>query len=338
MSIRNNKPMGPEANEGGMAVGGSGVQGMESGQPRNRYRRSRAPSVTWDQIIDPVSWVKIAVLSLLILWLYSHDIESMVTAWVHDGNWSHGFIIPLFSLYFLHQRREQLLGAKRETSWAGVGLIVFSILLYLISIYPLKMGYPRLIAMLMTIFGTVLFCCGWKVIKVTWLPILYLFFAMPLPQRIYVELTMPMRRWASTFSAAFLDMLPNLEANATSVVIEGFYKGVPFTLNVAEACAGMRLMMAFFALSVAMAYLSDRPWWHRVILVCSSFPIALFCNFVRVTVTGILYVMVDPIYAKGGFHTALGLLMLPLAFFLYWVIAWMMNKIYEEVEEGADHA
>jgi exosortase len=195
------------------------------------------------------------------------------------------------------------------------------------------MGYPRYIAMLLTIFGVVVFCSGWKVAKITWLPIFYLFFAMPLPVRMYVSLTMPMRRWASTVSAAILDLIPNLDATAVSVVIEGFYKGKPFApLNVAEACAGMRLMMAFFALSVAMAYLSDRPYWHRIILVLSAFPIALFCNFMRVTITGILFILVDPRLAEGAFHTLLGLLMLPLAFFLYWLIAVGLNKIYEEVE------
>jgi exosortase len=225
-----------------------------------------------------------------------------------------------------------LLLAERKTNWVGFGVILFSFLMYLASIYPLQMGYPRYIAMLLTIFGVVLFCGGGPIAKITWLPIFYLFFAMPLPVRMYVSLTMPMRRWASSVSAAVLNLIPNLDASAVSVLIEGMYKGKPFQLNVAEACAGMRLMMAFFALSVAMAYLSDRPYWHRIILVLSALPIALFCNFVRVTITGILYVMVDQRLAEGAFHTTLGLLMLPLAFFLYWLIATGLNKIYEEVE------
>jgi exosortase len=322
--MENNNPSTPKVLERELVADQSGVA--------VRRRRTKSETVSWSQIIDPSSWLKIGVLGALICWLYSHEIESMVSTWIHDGNWSHGFIIPLFSLYFLHQRRERLALAERKTNWLGLGLVIVSFLVYLVSIYPLKMGYPRLMAMLMTMLGVVLFCCGWRVIKVVWLPILYLFFAMPLPTRLYVSLTMPMRRWASQVSAAVLDLIPNLEATATSVIIEGFYKGKPFQLNVAEACAGMRLMMAFFALSVAMAYLSDRPAWHRIILVLSAFPIALFCNFVRVTITGILYVMVDPRLAEGGFHTALGLLMLPLAFLLYWAIAGVLNKIYEEVE------
>jgi hypothetical protein len=52
--------------------------------------------------------------------------------------------------------------------------------------------------------------------------------------------------------------------------------------------------------------------------------------------------MVDPMYAKGGFHTGLGLFMLPLAFFLYWMIAclmtWVTSRMYEEVEVEEESA
>ncbi|MFA5864095.1 MAG: exosortase/archaeosortase family protein [Phycisphaerae bacterium] len=303
--------------------------------PAGRGRRIRSETVTWDQIIGPAGWVKIVVLGVLLGWLYWGELRYMVDNWINNANWSHGFIIPVFSLYFLHQRREQLYKAGRQFdwfNWVGLVMVVLSILMFLVSIYPLKMGYPKLIALLMTLFGVVLFCCGWRVIRVTWLPILFLFFAMPIPARWYESLTMQPRIWASQVSVVVLGLIPQMEVTANGVIIEGFYKGQSFNLSVAEACAGMRLMMAFLALGVAMAYLSDRPFWHRIILVVSTLPIALFCNFTRVVITGLLYVLVSPIFAKGGFHTTLGLLMLPVAFFMYWVIAGILNRVYEEVE------
>lgn len=302
---------------------------------RTRARRSAEAAITWDRIIGTSGWIKIATLGGLFAWLYFRELRFMLNTWIGDGNWSHGFIIPLFSLYFLHQRRERLLAAQtqRRTNWLGLGLVLVSIFGYMISIYPLKMGYPKLLALLMTLFGLVLFCCGWSTIKVAWLPILYLFFAMPIPARLYEQLTIPMRKWASQIAVVVLNLVPGMDLTARGVVIEGLYKGQEINLSVAEACAGMRLMMAFLALGVAMAYLSDRPYWHRIILVVSTLPIALFCNFMRVIITGLLYATVDPMFAQGGFHTTLGLLMLPVAFFLYWVIAEILNRIYEEVEE-----
>ncbi len=314
------------------AVAAGAVRERESAISRRR-KAVKEQSISWNQIISPSGWVKIAIIGFLFWLLFRNDIHRMVLIWINDGNWSHGFIIPLFSLYFLHQRRAKLVEVKPTTSWIGLVVLLLSILGYLACIYPLKMGYPRLIMMLGVLMGIVLFCCGWKMIKLTWLPILFLFFAMPLPTRIYVWLTLPMRRWASQVAAGFLNLLPNVDASAMGVVIDGMYKGHSFNLNVAEACAGMRLMMAFFALGVAMAYLSDRPFWHRIILVLSTLPIALFCNFMRVIITGVVYIFVNPMLARGGFHTTLGLLMLPVAFFLYWVIAWILKMLY--IEEPA---
>jgi exosortase/archaeosortase family protein len=97
----------------------------------------------------------------------------------------------------------------------------------------------------------------------------------------------------------------------------------------------MRLLMAFVALGVAMAYLHDRPVWQRLVLLFSTMPIAVLCNVVRVTVTGLIYVLWDPRYAQGVYHDMLGLLMLPLAFGLYGVLAWLMGNIYVEEEAVA---
>lgn len=311
------------------------VEQVQAEGPKRIKRLSQKKNeIPWRQIISPTGWIKILIITILFCILFRHDIYRMVVIWWRDGNWSHGFIIPLFSLYFLNQRKEKLYNIEFKTNWLGLILLILSIFGYVACIYPLKMGYPRLLAMLVAIFGIVLLCCGWQTLKVTWLPILFLFFAMPLPTRVYVWLTLPMRRWASQVAAAFLNLIPGLEAFASGVVIDGFYKGEAFQLNVAEACAGMRLMMAFFALSVAMAYLSERPLWHRIVLVLSALPIALFCNFIRVIITGIIYIMVNPLLARGGFHTTLGLLMLPLAFFIYWLIAELLNSIYIVEEEA----
>jgi len=304
-----------------------------------RVRRSRRPAqqIRLLDLITGLAWIKITVLGVLLVLLFRNQVYRMVMLWVLDPNWSHGFLIPLFSLYFLHQRRERLARATFKSNWLGLPLMIFCIAGYLFSVYPLKMGYPQQLALLGVLLGMVLLCCGWQVVKITWLPVLYLFFAMPIPKRWYVAFTMPMRQWASEVAAVLLNLIPNLEAEARGVIIDGVYKGQPFDLNVAEACAGMRLMMAFFALGVAMAYLSDRPYWHRIVLLLSTFPIALFCNFTRVTITGVIYVLINEKLATGFFHTALGLLMLPVAFFLYWVIAEVLNRLYieEHVPESA---
>ena len=182
------------------------------------------------------------------------------------------------------------------------------------------------------IVGIVWFWGGAAILRRTWLPILYLFFALPLPRRYYVALTLPLRELAAYVAAALLDLCPHVEASVQGVVIDIVYQGQRLepALNVAEACSGMRLLMAFLALGVAMAYLVERPWSHRLVLLVCTVPIAVLCNIVRVTTTGFLYVFVHPRYTQGLFHDVLGLAMLPLAFAMYGFVTWILTDLFVE--------
>jgi exosortase len=143
---------------------------------------------------------------------------------------------------------------------------------------------------------------------------------------------MSMRQWAANVAAVLLNLVGDLEATASGVVIDVVYKGKHLEpgLNVAEACSGMRLLTAFVALGVAMAYLHYRPFWQRIILLASTIPIAIFCNIVRVTATGFIYVLIHPKYTQGIYHDMLGIAMLPLAFGLYGLLAWFMSILFVE--------
>ena len=145
-----------------------------------------------------------------------------------------------------------------------------------------------------------------------------------------------MRQLAAKIATALLNLVPELEASAKGVVIDVIYKGTRMEpgLDVAEACSGMRLLMAFMALGVAMAYLHYRPTWQRVVLLCSTIPIAICCNVIRVTVTGFIYILWDPKYAVGIYHDMLGMAMLPLAFGLYGFLAWFMSNLFVEEKQA----
>jgi exosortase len=175
-----------------------------------------------------------------------------------------------------------------------------------------------------------LFLDGWRLVKHTWLPIAFLVFAVPLPQRFYNALTIPMRQWAATVASGLLNLVPDLEATAKGVVIDVFYRGQVLepALDVAEACSGMRLLLAFLALGVAMAYLHARPLWQRIVLLASTVPTAILCNILRVTVTGFIYILIHPKYAQGIYHDMLGMAMLPLAFGLYGLLALFMSNLF----------
>jgi exosortase len=295
--------------------------------PEREYR--------WAEV-SPETWIRIAVLTGLFVLFFADDLWGILHRWTSDSTWSHGFLIPAFSLYFLHRKKDHILSQSFSPNWT-VGLILFVLCLvaYPVNIVQFKFAYGRAVLMVMTLGAMVFFLGGLKLIKYTWLPVVYLFFAVPLPERLYAQITIPLRKMAAEASVIVLNFIPDLQATASGVVIDVLYKGKVLepALDVAEACSGMRLLMAFVALGVAMAYLHDRPVWQRLVLLASTVPIALLCNVVRVTITGLIYILWDPKYAQGIYHDTLGLLMLPLAFGLYGLMAWLMSSIYEDVPD-----
>jgi exosortase len=282
------------------------------------------------------SYVKIAIIGGLFVYLFHNEIEAIVGQWVTDSSWSHGFLIPLFSLYFIDQSKREILNLRPRPNYLGLFFMILGILFYFFNIVsPSGYGYFRPTSMIAVLGAIVLFQGGWRLVRYTWLPIVFLVFAVPLPSRIYFKLTYPMQELAAKVTTVLLNLVSGMRAEVNGVVISGEYLGQKLDppLNVAEACSGMRLLMAFLALGVAMAYLHYRPVWQRIILLASTIPIAIFCNIVRVTTTGFIYILVHPRYAQGIYHDLLGMAMLPLAFGLYGFLAWFMSSLFIEEAE-----
>ncbi len=205
--------------------------------------------------------------------------------------------------------------------------------MYIWSIIHL-FGYPRTFSLLIMLAGVVVLMGGWRLALAVWFPITLLVFAIPLPSVKYTEMTFPLRKIVTRLSGGVLNSLPNVTAKVEATVIDYWHGSTHGTLDIAEACSGMRLLMAFLAMGAIMAYLMrDKPVWHRLVLLGLCVPIAIFCNFVRVTTTGLLQVYGYHTLAQGGSHALLGLLMMVLALGLFWVANWSLSSL---VTEGDD--
>ncbi len=298
--------------------------GMATGKMATQEKRTGWRS------LDPSVYVKITLIAFLLCWFFRHEIDNVVYRWATDPSWSHGFLIPLFSLYFLNQHAWDIVALKPKVSYLGLILLIGCFIFYTLDVVYFRIAYFQPLTLIAAIGATVLFLGGWRLVRYTWLPIIYLVFAVKLPERLYTGLTIPMRMFAAKIASVLLSMVRGLEATAGGVVIDVTYNGKQMDppLDVAEACSGMRLLMAFLALGVAMAYLHYRSIWQRLVLLASTIPIAILCNVVRVTVTGFIYVLGDPKYAQGIYHDMLGMGMLPLAFGLYGALALFMSNLF----------
>lgn len=288
----------------------------------------------------PVTWLRVGLLVALLVAVYWVPIRNqLVFKWIDDANWSHGWLIPVFSLYFLWSRREQLAATPIRPSYLGAVILALSLAAYFGFWWVMPMGYPRALSMVGAVFGVTLLLAGWRVMRIAWFPILFLVLAVPLPDRVYVEITRPLREIASQAAAALMPFFADgLYTEAQAVVIDYIYQGQTGQLNVEEACAGMRLLMAFVTLGVAMAYLKDRPAWQRIVLVVCCLPIAIFCNTLRVMITGLLHVHGYADWARGTAHEMLGIVMILVALGLYAMVSFLVSHLFVEEAEPAPDA
>ncbi len=295
---------------------------------------------TWGDFFAPVARVQLVVIVALLVLAYWTPIRlHLVHRWLHDGNWSHGPIVPFFSLYFLIAQRERLFAIKPQVNYFGAVLLAGSLAAYFLFAFIFPMAYPQDLTIPGAIAGLVLLFGGWNMLRVTWFPILFLLFALPLPESIYVKITMPLREFASMMSAPILELiLPDLEVERQAVVIDFMYKGRMGQLYIEDACSGMRLTMSFLALGVAMAYLGDRPIWQRVTMIATVVPIAIFCNIIRVTTTGVFTVIGRQEYAQGTPHQLLGIAMLGLALGLFALIGYFLDHLFVDEPDETGHA
>ncbi len=291
------------------------------------------PAVPFLQAFPLGTLLKAGVLAVLFAVLQYRFVAPMANVWGTDPNWSHGFIIPLFSLYLLFSRREELKQAKRQICWAGLPLVLLGLVGEFMGIYTLKNYWISQLCVLLVLFGLVLYLAGPSIIRITWLPILFLIFAVPLPELMYNRMAMPLQNVAARGSMLMLRAAGVNITNDASALHLISKSGIAQELTVAEACSGMHLLMAFLALGVAMAYLDDKPMWQRLILVGAGIPIAIFCNVLRVAITAWMYYIDKVEMGQGFMHAVTGVVMLIPALLMLWLLARVLKLTLVEVEE-----
>jgi exosortase len=283
---------------------------------------------TWLQIIA------IGGLFVLLFWPNLRRLWYKTNPFNGEPNWGHAIAVPLIGLYYLYVHREQLLAAKVKAAWEGLFITVGGILLFAYAIYPLQNDWFKDVGMVVTLFGVVTLLCGWRVMKIAWFPILFLICALPWPGLFYSLVAGPLQKMAAEVAVHVLHITGVPAGQFGTKIFVGAKGGGVRTLNVAEACAGLRGLMTFVSIAAAVAFLSARPMWQKIILVASAIPIAIFCNTMRVTGQGFLACYFSEQWGENFAHGFVGLLMMIPAFFLILLVGWVLEHVFiEEVED-----
>ena len=291
------------------------------------------PTLSFARSFPAPARVKFLILAGLVVLLNWWQFPNLVHSWLHDPNWGHGFVIPLFSLYLLYQRWGELLAAPRRVCLGGLSILVAGVLAMILCFYPIGILWACQLSMTVVAFGLILYLAGPRMAALTWLPVFYLTLAMPVPERIYRQIANPLQELAAVASGLLLGLFgAHVDVTASHLTVTSV-SGQVYPLNVIEACSGVRSLLAYLALGVAWAYLEYRPIWQRVALVASAVPIAVLCNILRVTVTCSMFVADRPEMGQEFMHWFMGMVMLAPALLLFFLLSWLLGNLF--VEEPA---
>ena len=294
-----------------------------------------APSLAGEHfgepVIPPRVWGVIVALGALFVTYHWHFIYRMFRIATHEwgGNWSHALIVPGISAYFIYQNSHRLSATASRVFWPGLPILFLGMFGFAWGIYPGRNDMLQGYSMIISLFGLALFLLGPAMMRVLWFPILYLALAVKISDRYWEAIAWYLQLIAARSSTIVLKLLgidATVEGSTIELVFERQGEWVSEALNVAEACSGLRMLMAFIALGAAMAYLVDRPWWHRLLMLGLTIPIAVVVNVGRVTALGLL-TLVNKDLTSGDFHVFIGILMLIPAAGLFWLVGWILDQI-----------
>ncbi|MEJ2201699.1 MAG: exosortase/archaeosortase family protein [Desulfuromonadaceae bacterium] len=253
--------------------------------------------------------------------IYWGIVPGMVSDWNNDPNYSHGFLVPLISGYFVWQKWPQLKSLTVQPSNAGLLLIVGSLLLLIFGFAGTEYFSMRS-SLVFLLAGLVLYWCGWGIFRQMALSIGFLLFMVPLPYIVYDAMAFPLKLLVAKYSVAALKLM------GIAVMREGNIIMFPQTiLEVADACSGLRSLMSLLALALAFAFFSQTSTIKRVVMVLAAVPIAVLTNMFRVIVTGVLAQHYGAAAAEGFFHEFAGMAVFALAMLLLFLLGGLLRKV-----------
>lgn len=250
--------------------------------------------------------------------------KSLVTAWMENENYSHGFVIVPLTLFLIWQQRAALMQAAGTGRYKGLLLVIGALLVYVFSL----LGDIKTLASLSMIIlfaGIIWYLWGYRLLRATLLLLVFLALMIPVPAQILAASTVPLQLLVTKIAGA-VSM-----AAGIPVHIQGNLIYLPDqTFEVVEACSGLRSIMTLITLGVFLSVLSLNNPWKRGVLIVSSLPIAILVNSIRVLAMLMFsfYFNIDLLH--GAAHTYFGLGIFIIALLLFFGVLKVLEKWQSE--------
>lgn len=247
---------------------------------------------------------------------------------------SHSPLVLASGLWLLInlQLKLQVQHERPSTVWAMIAIIPMAAALLLfraaavieLEVYAL---YGLFIAVLYAFIG-------WHALKVLWFPLLYLAFAVPLPESLVAAITNPLKLWISDTAVSILYFAGYPVASSGVTIQIGQYQ-----LLVAAACAGLNSLITLTALTLFYVYITHRANFRYLLaLAIAAVPIAIFSNLVRVLILVLLTHYAGEAAAQGFLHYFAGMTTFAVALMTIYSLDILIQSILRRSGRGPKSA
>ena len=274
-------------------------------------------------------WVPLAGLLALVVWGHAPLLAILAERWWHDPQYSHGPLVPLFSLYLLWRQREEAEAWWGPPRWgAALGLLVAVLLLRAVA-GRLLFHQLDAVALQLSLAAVVLGCGGWCLLRRSAAAIGFLIFMVPLPYELERNVGEPLKVAATVGSTFLLQTLGQPALRDGHIILMGEVR-----LGVVDACSGLKMLVTFAAFSVGAVLLMRRGRFEKLMVLLGIIPIAIVSNILRITATGLSHVYVRDPRLLDFLHDFHGWLMMPIGLGLLALELWVLRNLV--VEDAAE--
>ena len=292
--------------------------------PGNTIDRTKASN--W---ILPCFWLAVLVLLVLIFRQAANEMYGNISR--KNSYYSHAFIVPFVSLFFVWRDRKALaLLPKNPTLWGYPILALACIMVLLSDVLGFRIIAQAAIIPLLT--GLILIFLGPRHLFRMWFPVLFLLFMIPLPESLTTSITFRIKMLATEGAVELA------QAVYLPMIHDGSY--IHFgndMLLVGDVCGGMRSLIAFLALGAIMSYISETRPWGRITILLVSAPVAVIANLVRIFFLCVIGYFWGSRMASGWVHDVSGIFIYVIALALLIGLEKVLQKLAparHRAEEG----
>lgn len=268
----------------------------------------------------------------IVLISYHRILLELWGVWLNDPDAGHGVLVPWLALYLAWQRRKQLTLNLARPSWVGLLVLLFALVPHAVGTWW-GMPYLDRLSVIISIWGAAIVAFGFRAALRVTVPIAFLIFALPLPGRFQTMLAGPLQSLAARATDYLLIASGVPATRAGNIIVVHDYQ-----IAVAEACNGLRMLLAYVMICTFFAMAIRNIWWERLLMVIAAIPVALAANVIRIYATALMVIFVNEEAAGDFFHDIAGYVMMPVAVIMLLVWLWIIRKVYPEDLEGAEIA